>query len=290
MNYLQYQISDVSTEKDFFDVVSTRAIFDDYPDTRSTMHCHDFNVIFWFRKSRGKHIVDFTEYTIDEDSIFFMSRNNMHLYVPANDEDGKAIIFSDDFLQNLSPSMELMANCMLHNTMNGLNLCRVPDDVAVDLDSIVTAMEGELVRDSEDAMRNASLTALLTLFVVTARRRCKWDCFESTPDNRQSFRKYSEFVDLVEREYKKTHSPQDYAQELGISVCLLHRYTNLHGHCTPLKVITDRVMLEAKKMLRFTPLRVKEISAALGFEDPSYFNKFFSRNEGMSPADFRELD
>lgn len=59
---------------------------------------------------------------------------------------------------------------------------------------------------------------------------------------------------------------------------------------TPLQIINERIVLEAKRMLRYLPLRVKEISRDLGFEDPSYFNKFFKKITGMTPVDFRELD
>ena len=59
---------------------------------------------------------------------------------------------------------------------------------------------------------------------------------------------------------------------------------------TPLQIINERIILEAKRMLRYSSLRVKEVSIDLGFEDPSYFNKFFKKITGITPADFRELD
>ena len=56
---------------------------------------------------------------------------------------------------------------------------------------------------------------------------------------------------------------------------------------TPLKLINERIILEAKRYLLYSSLKVKEISYLLGFEDPSYFVKFFKRNTGSLPIEFR---
>ena len=61
-------------------------------------------------------------------------------------------------------------------------------------------------------------------------------------------------------------------------------------HSTPLQIINDRIVLEAKRQLQHTSLNIKEISYNLGFEDPSYFVKFFKRQTGYLPSDFREAD
>ena len=56
---------------------------------------------------------------------------------------------------------------------------------------------------------------------------------------------------------------------------------------TPLKLINERIILEATRYLLYSSLKVKEISYLLGFEDPSYFVKFFKRNTGYLPIEFR---
>ena len=57
---------------------------------------------------------------------------------------------------------------------------------------------------------------------------------------------------------------------------------------SPLAFINDRVILEAKRLLRFTNLMVKEIAYRMGYDDPSYFVKFFKRQTGYLPSDFRD--
>lgn len=48
-----------------------------------------------------------------------------------------------------------------------------------------------------------------------------------------------------------------------------------------------RVLFEAKRQLRYTSKAVSEIAYALGFDDPAYFTRFFSRRAGMSPRAYR---
>ena len=59
-------------------------------------------------------------------------------------------------------------------------------------------------------------------------------------------------------------------------------------HSTPLQIINDRIVLEAKRQLQHTSLNIKEISYNLGFEDPSYSVKFFKRLAGSMPSEFRK--
>ena len=75
---------------------------------------------------------------------------------------------------------------------------------------------------------------------------------------------------------------------LNVSTKTLTNCVYESSHSTPLKIINDRVILEAKRQLLHSSLKIKEIAFYLGFEDPSYFVKFFKRQTGYLPAEFRE--
>jgi AraC family transcriptional regulator, transcriptional activator of pobA len=57
---------------------------------------------------------------------------------------------------------------------------------------------------------------------------------------------------------------------------------------SPLQVIHDRIILEARRMLIFTDKTAKEIAYELGYEDPSQFSRFFKKNTDLSIQQFRE--
>ena len=75
---------------------------------------------------------------------------------------------------------------------------------------------------------------------------------------------------------------------LNVSTKTLTLYVNECSNNSPLELINNRIVLEAKRLLRYSILSVKEIAFRLGFEDPSYFGKFFKRLVRQSPADYRE--
>lgn len=95
---------------------------------------------------------------------------------------------------------------------------------------------------------------------------------------------------MVEEYYKERHAVKDYIEKLGVSQTTLNQYTLQYAKTTPLKIINDRIILEAKRMLRFSTIRTKQIAFDLGFKDDSYFVKLFKRNVGMSPIEFRQKE
>lgn len=83
------------------------------------------------------------------------------------------------------------------------------------------------------------------------------------------------------------HTVQEYADLLNVSSRTLTKYVAQSTYCTPLQMINDRIVLEAKRRLQHTSMSVKQIGYELGFEDPSYFVKFFKRLTGKMPGTFR---
>ena len=75
---------------------------------------------------------------------------------------------------------------------------------------------------------------------------------------------------------------------LNITSKTLTQYVGECSTQSPLSLINNRIILEAKRLLRYSNFSVKEIAFRLGFEDPSYFVKFFKRLVHRSPADYRE--
>jgi AraC-like DNA-binding protein len=92
---------------------------------------------------------------------------------------------------------------------------------------------------------------------------------------------------LVEDHYKKEHSVKFYADKVNRSPKTLSNLFALYNEKSPLTVIQERVVLEAKRLLLFTDKSAKEIAFELGFEDAAYFSNFFKKNTETSPSDFR---
>jgi AraC family transcriptional activator of pobA len=95
------------------------------------------------------------------------------------------------------------------------------------------------------------------------------------------------FRELIERAFRAGWSLADYAAALRVSQSRLRSACLSVTEHSPMQLVHARILLEAKRQLRYTGASVSEIAYALGFEDPSYFTRFFSQRTGLSPRAFR---
>ena len=98
---------------------------------------------------------------------------------------------------------------------------------------------------------------------------------------------FEAFRQAVEDGFPRTHRVEDYARQLGYSVRTLTRASHLATGYGAKRVIQERVLLEAKRLLVHTELTSTAIAARIGMPDPTTFGKFFRRQTGETPADFR---
>ncbi|MBN8819944.1 MAG: helix-turn-helix domain-containing protein [Sphingomonas sp.] len=92
------------------------------------------------------------------------------------------------------------------------------------------------------------------------------------------------FQSLVERRYREHRPLSFYAEHLNCTVRTLTRQTEDAFGMTPLQIVNRRLLFEARRLLRFTNANCSEVAAELGFEDPSYFSRFYRRMTGHSPS------
>jgi AraC family transcriptional activator of pobA len=96
------------------------------------------------------------------------------------------------------------------------------------------------------------------------------------------------FANLLERDFAAHHDAAHYAEALGVPPAALSRALGeVTGRSTK-ELVTDRVMLEAKRLLRFTDLSVGEVAHRAGFADNLYFSRAFKRHSGEAPVAYRE--
>ena len=236
-----------------------------------TMHLHGFYEIIWFQKGSGTHYVDFNQYAIAPGTIFFISPGQIHSFDTKHDQEGYVLKICaelfDDFVS--------------------LSCVTVQDKDSAALEMLIGAMQEELKKEDSLGHREA-LHALVKLFVIMVRRSYA-EINPSAPNpHKVSYKAFLNFRKLIEENYCRMHTVKDYAALLNVSSKTLTLYVNECSKYSPLELINNRIILEAKRLLRYSVLSVKEIAFRLGFEDPSYFAKFFKRLVKQSPADYSE--
>jgi AraC-like DNA-binding protein len=98
----------------------------------------------------------------------------------------------------------------------------------------------------------------------------------------------TDFRKLVNSRFAELRTPKGFAHVLHISPNYLNAVCKEIYNKTVSEIIQERVILEAKRLLAHTGLSVSEISFKLGFEDNSYFGRYFRKHVGISPDKYRK--
>lgn len=101
-------------------------------------------------------------------------------------------------------------------------------------------------------------------------------------------RLYTRFRQLVEDHFREQWQVRDYADALALNQTRLNRLCRAFTAKSAGELIQDRLVLEAQRLLIYTSASAAMIAYDLGFQDPSYFSRFFKRRTGLSPSRFRQ--
>ena len=99
---------------------------------------------------------------------------------------------------------------------------------------------------------------------------------------------YRRFSEVLERDFARRHDAPHYADELGVPQAALSRALATVTGRTTKELITDRRMLEAARLLRFSDMSIGEIAFRAGYGDQLYFSRAFKREYGGAPSAYRE--
>lgn len=252
----------------------------------ATVHVHSFHEIFWHKRAlNGKRCVDLDEYRIERNTVIFVPVGSPHGYIGEMEEadNGIVIRFSDHFLSDAAGGIGI------HELFCGLDSCRcyyVTDELAAKLEHLESAMRLES-SDCDSLGHDEYLRSLLNIFLIYVHREGRGTANSASSRDINSIRRFWQMKTLLDQNYSNVHTVQGYADMMGVSSRSLNECVRTNAGCSPLELINKRIMLEAKRMLVHTNMSIKEVSRTLGFEDASYFVKFFRRCDGRTPSELR---
>lgn len=114
----------------------------------------------------------------------------------------------------------------------------------------------------------------------------RYSQIEDLPKNR-AWTLCNAFYTLLDRYHSKHHNVNFYAQQLSITPDYLYKIVQKVENLAPKEIIDRYVVVAIKTLLQNTDLSVKNIATELNFEDVPYMCRFFRRNTGLSPMEYR---
>jgi AraC family transcriptional activator of pobA len=240
-------------------------------------HRHSFYHLVLFTKGSGSHTIDFERFPVEPYQIYFMIPGQVHSWHFDEDTDGYIVHFNEslfkDFLQN--PSYLPQFRFFQGSAEN--SVCQVSEE-------IISIFES-LLLESKNRQLDMVRIRLMEIFIQVD-RVCSYKKEAELPAQKHLLLK--NFQRLIEDNFRTLKLPKEYAALLYVTP------NHLNALCQDLlgksagDLIRDRILLEAKRMLTNLDMSISEIAYNLNFTDNSYFNRFFKKNIGITPDEFRK--
>ena len=258
-------------------------VTDDFHSSDSLLRNKDFYKFIWVREGSIDIEIDHVGIHLEKNQVIPLS--NMH-HITFSRIEGKyvAILFNSNFYCIFKSDNEVSCNGFLFTGYS--NPMRMPLSVSQSetLERIITDIDREYLEN--DSLKEEMLRLHLQRFIIICTRIAR-DQFSIEPENETTFYLFRQFFTLVDRHYKEKKKVKEYADILNRSPKTLTNLFALNNLPSPLHIIHERILAEAKRLLLYSTKNAKEISDILGFDDMASFSRFFRRASGKSITEFR---
>ena len=244
-------------------------------------HRHNSYVLVLFTNGSGMHDIDFDTFKIEPGSMFFMQPGQIHHWSLSDDIDGFVVFYSQEmynlyFRQKTIEAYSFYSS--LGNSPEMIFESKELEAMQFYFQKMLAEYQGSKIMKQDKIMN-----LLDSIHIEIARKYNERHVLETHSYNV----KIKDFDVLLEKYFWTEKAPSFYASQLHITLKHLNRICNEILKKTTTQVITDRIILEAKRMLMDKKRTVSEIATALGFDDYSYFVRLFKKHTAMTPTAFR---
>lgn len=247
-------------------------------------HRHSFYHIVFFTEGAGFHSIDFQNFQVKANQIYFMIPGQVHNWNFDGPMDGYVINFSIPFFQTFLSRGDFLDDFIFFNGSASDSVIQIPEELAPKINMI---LEEVLFESKANRALGLDLirTLLLHIFILISRLNSSVQAGSSTSYN---YTLLKNFRSLIENNYTRLRLPREYAELLYITPNHLNALCNHLLGIQAGEVIRNRMFLEAKRLLMNRDMTISEISAHLNFADNSYFSRAFKKHVGLSPEAFRK--
>lgn len=244
------------------------------------LHRHDFFFALFLAKGKGEHNIDFKAYPVTDNSVFFMRPGQVHKLTLKKGSIGYLLQFNHDFYS----SKENIADYGLRKVSNK-SYCPLNSEKIRKIFSILAYIFEEYTERQE--RYNEVIKANLELLFIELFRQSKSSERVSNNSNQYSQERLEELLELLQTHIFIHKQVAQYAEMLHLTSFQLNKITKETLGKTCSQIIHEQIILEAKRYLLATTNQVHQIAYRLGYEDTSYFIRFFKKHTGFSPETFR---
>lgn len=238
----------------------------------------EFFEIVWLQNEDALHVPQHAFQTLRGDWIYLIPPYRVHQLNKAG-KNGLLISFKRELLEGDLKEF-LLDVFRMFNIQGEFSCLQVNAKSAKGLSAVFNLLNEEYQQKS---MNLIMIKALLKVFLLQL-IQLKEQHFTKQDLNEK---RIYEFMLLLEKNYLEERNTDFYASQLGLSAKRLNQILKEKMNKTGTQLIHDRLVLEAKRQIIHSENTIKEISFNLGFNDRSYFSRFFKQHSGQTPQEFQ---
>jgi AraC family transcriptional regulator, transcriptional activator of pobA len=243
----------------------------------SREHRHTYFEIFFFHNGGGSQLIDFLELPVKDYSSYIVFPQQVHLLKREPDSSGRLVQFREEVLPSSQIRMLLQ---QVSFSENPAIIFEQEKEKISKLSVLLDLLQNSLSAGN-DLSYEISLLHLQALLLELLVNRKSSASIVQSDEHKLLFR----FQVLLDEQYRENHSVQNYASQLNTTEKKLAAATKKYTGLSPLQVIHNRLLLEAKRIMLFENISHKEIAFLLGFDSPASFSLFIKNKTGHSPSE-----
>lgn len=239
-------------------------------------------VIVWFRDNESRLIIDNVEHSFEANQLVTLTE--FHKVRIGKIGAARIFKFNRAFYCILDHDDEVGCKGVLFFGASRLPVIRVDNQEVEKLDILWRMFSIEMT--SRDRLQYEMLQMMLKRLIILATRMYKEQ--NGVEMDVAELDVVRQFNFLVETNFREKRTVKDYADMMYRSPKTLSNLFGKFSDKSPLQIIKDRIMLEARRLLSYTDKAVSEIAYDLGYDDVQSFSRFFKSQEGVSPKAYRD--
>lgn len=225
--------------------------------------------------------------------VIFTPPTVPHSFYTEEDTDGHVLTVRQEVVRSWYKAMPGQWPDAMLRSPAFLELANLSSESAADFEALlqsVRLLQREFPQDQRGHM--ALLLALgESIFIYLSRLLSAHEhAGTQRVERSEDLRVFLNFCDLVEAHFRDHLTLTDYAGRLSVTEARLNDICRRMAERPSKEIVHERVLQEARRLLRYSAVPVTEISYQLGFADPAYFSRFFTKRTGVPPSQFRRGD
>ncbi|WP_220762821.1 helix-turn-helix domain-containing protein [Flavobacterium sp. UMI-01] len=258
-------------------VIHTHNPYDNKVSSFNHPHSHNYYCLSILYKGKTKHYADFKTKELIGPAVVILNIDQVHIHDNSSDAEMVSLAFTSEFIYGQSKKIGDHVEFIFSQSFLQLS--------QANLEEIDTYIKLITLEYNKGVNKNLEIIrCLLTVILIL----CSELTNENQSDSNKKMEIFSKFTKLLKKQYKSYHQVNYYAESLNISTEVLTRVVKRSCNKTPKQLIDEYLLLEAKRLLYWSNITVREVAWELGFETDAYFNRFFKKFTNTTPKEYQK--